>query len=231
MNVSVKYLYHSGFMVSIDDTVLVFDYCEHSGAGRIEREDLEKYKYKFLFLSHSHRDHYTQEAFELPFNDILISDDFLPYAPGTRVSPGIELSSEIIKLNVFGSTDLGVSFLVNVHGVNIFHAGDFNFWHWDEESDEAYVKEAKALFDKVLEPIKAHADKIDIAFFPVDKRLGKNCGRGAELFIESIRPKYLIPMHTSDESGRTAIDFAKNEFMKTKVMAMTKRGEALDINL
>ena len=31
------------------------------------------------------------------------------------------------------STDEGVAFLVEVNGVVIYHAGDLNWWHWDEE--------------------------------------------------------------------------------------------------
>ena len=40
-----------------------------------------------------------------------------------------------IKVKAYGSTDAGVSFLVTTSGGRkIFHAGDLNDWHWQDDS-------------------------------------------------------------------------------------------------
>ena len=49
-----------------------------------------------------------------------------------------------------------------------------------------------------LEKIKK-LDRIDIAFVPVDPRLGVNTLEGVELFNKILKPKIIIPMHFSDD--------------------------------
>ena len=49
-----------------------------------------------------------------------------------------------------------------------------------------------------LEKIKK-LDRIDIAFVPVDPRLGVNTLEGVELFYKVLKPKLIVPMHFSDD--------------------------------
>ncbi|MEI3154718.1 MAG: hypothetical protein V8S95_06185 [Odoribacter sp.] len=39
-----------------------------------------------------------------------------------------------MRIKAFGSTDIGISFLIDIDNIRIFHAGDLNNWHWEEES-------------------------------------------------------------------------------------------------
>ena len=69
-----------------------------------------------------------------------------------------------------------------VQDKNIFHSGDLHFWHWEDDTPE----EEKAMYDAYmvqLEKIKK-LDRIDIAFVPVDPRLGVNTLEGVELFYK-----------------------------------------------
>ena len=49
-----------------------------------------------------------------------------------------------------------------------------------------------------LEKIKK-LDRIDIAFVPVDPRLGVNTLEGVELFCKILKPRIIIPMHFSND--------------------------------
>lgn len=49
-----------------------------------------------------------------------------------------------------------------------------------------------------LEKIKK-LNRIDIAFVPVDPRLGANTLEGVELFYKYLKPKIIVPMHFSDD--------------------------------
>ena len=106
-----------------------------------------------------------------------------------------------INIKTFGSTDLGVSFLLNVDNINIFYAGDLNWWHWESNSEEDNLNEEK-IFKEEIEKIKGA--NIDLAFFPVDPRLGSAFYYGGKYFIEELKPKYFVPMHFGDKLSVTS---------------------------
>ena len=113
----------------------------------------------------------------------------------TKEGDSFELDN--LKISTFGSTDLGSSFYVNVEDKNIFHSGDLHLWHWEDDTPE----EEKTMYDAYmseLEKIKKLA-RIDIAFVPVDPRLGVNTLEGVELFYKVLKPKLIVPMHFSDD--------------------------------
>ena len=55
----VTYIYHSGFAVELEKSVLLFDYCE----GELPQWGREKAVY--VFASHEHKDHFTMKVLEL----------------------------------------------------------------------------------------------------------------------------------------------------------------------
>ena len=129
----------------------------------------------------------------------ILSDDIIIHKHKnfyfTKEDDSFELDN--LKINTFGSTDLGSSFYVNTEDKNIFHSGDLHFWHWEDDTPE----EEKVMYDAYmvqLEKIKK-LDRIDIAFVPVDPRLGVNTLEGVELFYKILKPKIIIPMHFSDD--------------------------------
>jgi len=192
--VKIKYLYHSGFQVEIGDTALIFDYIK----GPVDITA----KNTLVFVSHSHPDHYNKEIFAWrsrnPAIKYFLADEIRvdPSAQNIfSLAPYEEVQTGAVKVKTFGSTDLGVSFLVQVRQVHIFHAGDFNWWYWYGETPAA-IAEAERLFKEEIEKIKG--EHIDIAFFPVDQRLEHNYCVGADYFIAELNPQYLVPMHFFD---------------------------------
>ena len=211
----IYYLYNSGFAVETGGDALIFDYYRGS-LNRPWRMPLDKspggYRGVYVFASHAHGDHYSREIFKWlsERGDIryILSDDIKPAVPSSASmakdgSPAFAYMREGDRVNVgslcvtaYGSTDAGVSFHVATEdGTSIFHAGDFNYWHWRDESTDAEVAEADAMFTDILNKIRAGVGKIDVAFFPVDPRMGDDYYRGAIRFCEATRPALLVPMH------------------------------------
>ena len=211
---NLTYYHHSGFSAAVEDILLVFDYRlgEHRelpADKRINENTLRRYREVYVFISHEHPDHMDPEVFEwrkiVPVTYV-VSMDMPIGTRGKRMAPGDTLTlSQRVKVKAFGSTDLGVSFLVDVCGIRLFHAGDLNFWHWREESTVKEIEEAEEAFRRAVDPIMK--EDIDVAFFPVDPRQGRLFDAGANYFIMSVKPRLLIPMHFWGRA-EIAVEFA-----------------------
>ena len=234
---TVTYYHHSGFSVVMDDVLLVFDYWtgEHGELPedkRITVDFLKQFRQVYVFISHEHPDHLDPVVFtwrnEAPVTYIVAAD--MPVGTrGKRMAPGDSLTlSPEVSVKAFDSTDLGVSFLVDIQGVHVFHAGDLNFWHWREESTVKEIEEADDAFRQAVEPIAR--EKIDLAFFPVDARQGLMYDAGANYFIMCVKPRLLIPMHFWGRA-EIAMEFARrSRCRQTEVMALTRYGEQISLD-
>jgi len=131
------------------------------------------------------------------------------------VNPGDVLKLDNLMISVYGSTDEGVSFMVEVDGKRIFHAGDLNDWHWRDESTYDEIKEAKMKFDTEIGKIPL--ERLDLAMFPVDGRMGSGFYEGADLFIARFRPEYFLPIHFTSHIGMVD-EFARKAENGTKVL-------------
>ena len=145
------------------------------------------------------------------------------------MAPGDALTlSPRVQVKAFDSTDLGVSFLVDLAGVKVFHAGDLNFWHWREESTIKEIEEADDAFRQAVEPIAR--EEIDVAFFPVDARQGMMYDAGANYFMMCVKPRLLIPMHFWGRA-EIATEFARrSRCRQTEVLALTRYGEQISLH-
>ena len=205
----IYYIYHSGFVLELEKSILIFDFYRIPTDKKNEEESfISKFikrtdKKIYVFSSHSHSDHFNKEILKwLNLNEnikYILSDDIKIHKHKnfyfTKEGDSFELDN--LKINTFGSTDLGSSFYINTENENIFHSGDLHFWHWEDDTSE----EEKSMYDAYivqLEKIKK-LDRIDIAFVPVDPRLGVNTLEGVELFYKILKPKIIIPMHFSDD--------------------------------
>jgi len=108
--------------------------------------------------------------------------------------------SVLLEVAAFGSTDLGASFRVRLDGRTIFHSGDLNDWYWEEESTPEELVADEAAFERVVETIRAAGDAVgtgplDVAFLPLDPRLGLLALRGPLRFLRRIPTKFAVPMH------------------------------------
>ena len=238
LNYLVTHYYHSGFSVACGDTILIFDYWlgedgELAERYRLTPERLSRYKAVYVFISHDHPDHLDPVVFtwkDLPGIQYIVSSDMPVGVRGRRMAPGDTIAfSEDVEVTAFDSTDLGVSFLVNFRGLQVFHAGDLNFWHWRDESTMKEIEEADAEFRKALAPLCDHP--VDLAFFPLDPRQGTMFEAGANYFILSVKPRVLIPMHYFHRA-EVAMEYARTASCRTtEVVALPGYGEMLSIGL
>lgn len=239
MDKQMKIIYHynSGFSVQVGSTLLIFDYWEGEGrtlsqVGRITPKTLEPFERIYVFISHAHPDHldpivYTWEQYGLPITYIVSSD--MPVGTrGKRIAPLQERRfDDNVSVKAFDSTDLGVSFLVTIYGMTVFHAGDLNLWHWRQESTLHEIEAAEDAFYAAMEPIKG--EKIDVAMFPVDPRQGMMYDAGANHFILTMKPRLFIPMHWQDRP-EVAIDYARRaKTSLTEVLALVKPGVVVNL--
>lgn len=84
----------------------------------------------------------------------------------------------------------------------IFHAGDLNNWHWEEESTPEETQAYEHHFLEELDTLSAFTSYVDLAMFPVDPRLGKDYTRGARQFIQKIQTGWFVPMHFWEKYNR-----------------------------
>ena len=237
-SLTVTYYHHSGFSIAWEKVLLVFDYWlgeqgEVPEDKRITPEFLAGFEEIYVFISHEHADHLDPVVFEwrsdIPGIVYIVSFDMPVGTRGKRIAPGDVMTlSDNVSVKAFSSTDLGVSFLVDVAGVKFFHAGDLNFWHWREESTAREIEEADAAFRAAVEPIAK--ETVDVAFFPADPRLGLLFDAGANYFLLAVKPRLLIPMHFWGR-GDIAIEFARrSRCRQTEIIAMTQSGEQIGLD-
>ena len=99
------------------------------------------------------------------YKDLLALDHF-----SLTVKAGEILDDGTLKVEGFKSTDEGVAFWCSVDGLEIYHAGDLNHWYWDGEAPEWNKNMTKAYREEIA---KMHGRTADIAFLPLDPRLGE----------------------------------------------------------
>ena len=199
----VIYLLNSGFLVHVDDVLLVFDAFDDP-AGVIPQE-LEKGRYEWLyfFASHAHFDHFNPEIakFSTKTRRYLLSADIrsngganrMPKEQTSWIGTYDSWQDDVVSVTSFSSTDEGTSFLVEVNGKQIFHAGDFNWWDWTGDTAENR-KLAENAFRKQMKHLAGRS--FDLVFFPVDGRLGPSMERGAKVFCAEAHPKAFVAMHS-----------------------------------
>ena len=199
----IVYLLNSGFMIRDGQTLLVFD--DYDDPAQIVDRALNKGNFEclYIFASHAHFDHFDTHirAYAKQVTRYIFSNDIkrtkrvkiFPADNITFMKKYSEWQGENIKVWTYDSTDVGVSFLVETDsGARIFHAGDFNWWHWENDTAENQNL-AKKVFDKQLKRMQNL--EVDVAFFPVDGRLGASQEFGAMEFLRNTEAKSLVAMH------------------------------------
>ena len=186
----VTFIEHSGFMVEMEQNVLLFDYYQ----GEIPSFDGSKTLY--VFASHSHADHYDPAIWKLKeqYKDIhyILSDDIKDNEGAVVMKAHEKREVAGIEIETLRSNDMGVAFLVKVEGKTIYHAGDLNWWHWngEPEEDNEYYKKTFQDEMKYLE-----GKKIDLAFMLLDPRQEDKYCWGMNYFLEHTDSKVVFPMN------------------------------------
>lgn len=235
----VTFLDHSGFIVTTDDAVMVFDYYRDPAHALKHVLDNNENKPVVFFVTHHHPDHYSKSIYELAQNHkriYVLSNDVYPQnVPSDLAVAGmskgdiIEDLPGIKSVKAYGSTDEGVSFMVTTtSGETIFHAGDLNDWHWQDEASMKEVEKADGQFRVAVNRIASEVPSVDIAFFPVDVRLGSDYARGARVFLQSIKVRDFFPMHFSGDYHK-ACDFSSYETPGTECHCLHTPGESIEL--
>lgn len=211
------YIYHSGFIVEGDGFAVIIDYYKDSGENGKEgvvQEYLKEWKGKlYVLASHAHADHFNPEILEWrcrrPGIRYILSEDIRKGRMQEEedivwLDRGNGWQDGRLRVRAFGSTDAGISFLIEGGGKRIFHAGDLNNWHWKEESTPQEVRQSEAEFLKAVGELARSTDRLDLVMFPVDPRLGEDYMRGAGQFIDRIPVTYFVPMHFWGKYGAAA---------------------------
>ncbi len=208
----VTYVYHSCCAIEFDEFSVIIDYYEDTTkdgeAGWVANHLLQKETPLYVLCTHSHKDHFNEEVLSWCRNKENITYVFSKEVADTLHGITSLKDNKIvyldklqhykdhhIKIKAYGSTDAGASFYIEHKGAKIFHAGDLNNWHWNEEvpKDESFVYENQYICE--LELLSEEVSEVDIAMFPLDPRLGKDFMRGGEQFINKVKTHNLLPLH------------------------------------
>lgn len=239
----LTYIYHSGFAFEAEQVTVITDYYKDSSEtiynkGVVHDKLLQRPGKLYVLASHFHPDHFNSEILswkeQRPDIVYLFSKDILKNRRAQKddaiyIKKGEVYEDKHIRVQAFGSTDVGVSFLITLQGKQLFHAGDLNNWHWSEESTDQEIRRAESDFLAEVKNIKQSCPEIDVAMFPVDPRLGKDYMKGPKQFIEQIKTSIFAPMHFSEDySGGNAFRQTA-EAMGCRFIAISHRGETFDI--
>ena len=199
----ITYLLNSGFMIKDGRILMLFDDFDDPSKivdRVVGKGDFEKL---YIFVSHAHFDHFGTHirAYAPQTSRYIFSSDLkrtkrvkmFPNENITFIKKYSEFEADGIKVRTYDSTDVGVSFSVETEkGSKIFHAGDFNWWDWIEDTEENRFLALKA-FTKQMKKLKDL--QADVAFFPVDDRLGESQEKGITEFAKMTDVKSLVAMH------------------------------------
>jgi L-ascorbate metabolism protein UlaG (beta-lactamase superfamily) len=227
----ITYIFNSGFLLEFKDFDILIDFYIDTEDGLITKEIIRREKPLYVFVSHSHGDHFNEAVLDFknkrPFVKYIFSWDIKDEIDFDAVylEKGDEFGDENIHVRAFGSTDEGISFYIEAEDKKIFHAGDLNNWHWEEECDKEESQGYERAFEEELSYICERIQELDILFFPVDPRLGADYMRGAVQILEKITAKLFIPMHFRENYEKANAFEAIAEKNKSKFFRIQKKGD------
>ena len=133
----LTYIFHSGFVLETNQSILIFDFWMDP-VGIMESV-LQSKKPLYVLSSHFHEDHFNREIFEWkkikPNITYILSKDILRHRRASKdeadawLAKGASWADDRISVRALGSTDSGVSWIVETEGKRIFHAGDLSNWY------------------------------------------------------------------------------------------------------
>lgn len=232
------YIYHSGFVLEGRDYAILIDYYKDTPDQYVHRKFLCRPGRLYILASHSHPDHFNPEALQWktarPDIRYVFSEDIRDnlkacYHDAIFLKKGEEWNDDLLKIKAFGSTDIGISFLLDMEDKKIFHAGDLNNWHWKEESTPEEIREAGTNYLNELATLAQYTDYVDLALFPVDPRLGQDYTLGARQFTDLIRTRQFAPMHFWEKYAQANAFGAYLEKKGGRFIAINKPGEETEL--
>ena len=202
----INYLLNSGFLIRDERILLVFDDYEDPAGIVNAAYDKGDFDRLYIFVTHAHFDHFgtNTRAYAQKTTRYIFSSDIkhtkrvkiFPKEKITFIKRYSEWYDDVIRVWTYDSTDIGISFLVETpSGKKIYHAGDFNWWHWVDDTPENIALADKA-FKRQMK--RLNGMEADVAFFPIDERLGSTKEMGAIEFVTRTNIKSFVAMHRVD---------------------------------
>ena len=190
-----------------------------------------------VFASHSHPDHFNREILKLadvyPDVEYIFPKDIRIAKKEQRESEhfmrkGDEITVGDTKVKSLRSTDEGVAFLVRCEDRIIYHAGDLNWWHWEEE-DDAYNRMMRGDYQKEIETLAG--EKIDLAFVVLDPRQEEQFYWGFDWYMRHTDTKIVFPMHMwkQYEVQDRLIGMEVSEPYREKIMRIREMGQVFEL--
>ena len=235
----LRYLHNSGFVIECEQFMMILDYFKDT-EDRFVQQALTSYSGRiYVFASHWHPDHFNREVMQwkqkrsdihfIFSNDIHQQMKWMKFEDVVFLEKGQLYEDDMLRVKAFGSTDVGVSFMIEAEEKRIFHAGDLNNWHWSEESTPEEIKTAERDFLNEVAFLAETTTQLDLTMFPVDPRQGKDYMLGAQQFVECIRTKIFAPMHFGDQYDKAQAFQSLAEAAGCRFIPWKKRGEIIEI--
>lgn len=218
----LTYLFNSGFMVRDEKILVVFDDYEDPANAVDIAYDQNDFDRLYVLVTHAHFDHFgTRIRAYAPKTTRYIFSSDIKHTKRVKIFPTNKITyikrysnwqDDMIKITSFDSTDVGISFMVEFpSGRKVFHAGDFNWWHWADDTREN-LELAEKIFKRQMKRLDGL--EVDAAFFPIDGRLGASQEMGAIEFVQRTKVKNFVAMHRVDfpqwEPSPAFVQLSKN---------------------
>ena len=249
---TLTYIFHSGFVLETEMAILIFDYwMDFVG---VVPPFLRKDKPVYVFSSHFHEDHFNREIFEWKKQceniTYILSKDILRHRRANKEDADVWLakggtwSDERVSVWATGSTDSGVSWIVETEEKRIFHAGDLNNWYarFLSDADPGAIIHSEDMDEDIdpiahekqylgeLKDIRKITDSFDVVMFPVDGRIGNGYTLGGRQFIERFKVGLFAPMHFVASGFESAWRFKEYSNQKNIYFwEISKEGETIEI--
>lgn len=246
----VVFIHHSCFLVEVDDKVLIFDWFAGNRVNGYQfggvLPEYEPDTPIYVFASHKHADHFDMDVLRLAekyekihfilSKDCKMSPNFLKkHGIDSAIKKKITYVAARAKYEIVGgvhvetlrSTDAGVAFYVQTNGAAFFHAGDLNDWSFEGADDLTKWKMRR----EFQAEIKQLANKeINIAFIPMDPRLGANQYNAMDYVLANTKAECVFPMHMwKDYSGiERYILRQDNPALAAKIISITDENQEFD---
>ena len=149
----LTYIYHSGFAVETEQCAVVIDFWQDP-AGVIGPL-LAGGKPLYVLASHFHEDHFNPAVLDWGRGrsgvTYVLSKDIMrrrraPKDAAHWLAKGGSYADGNISVGATGSTDSGVSFVIDVGGCRLFHAGDLNNWQPSQPGAGVGDSRAEAMY-------------------------------------------------------------------------------------
>lgn len=215
---TLTYIFHSGFVLETDNSILIFDYW--MDPAHVVPRFFSKGKPLYVFASHFHEDHFNKKIFRwrevYPDSRIsyILSKDILKHKRAcienadVWMAKGACWQDDQLKVIATGSNDSGVSWIVETEGKRIFHAGDLCNWYArflsEDNIPEVIISEEFGKINPIaeekqflgeLKDIRKIAGCFDLVMFPIDGRIGNGYTLGGRQFIDRFEVRQFVPMH------------------------------------